>query len=226
MDQLNNLVMIKDVSYWLTVARINELALLCTENYANNGEITLVGDLLLNPRLVLIHLRGQNRPLIKKRHTPLTEQFRFVAESFPEVVQWLKTETSLEIKTEALLPFLHKKLEKSGYFRKEFFDFLNKRKTRIAELTGFLAASGISDSLDLYRWRKNVRPSDRELMESRFCCCNLDRFLELGHQVRKLAQGPSMPARFQIRESDKWNNGIFVDQNRSRATFEVQNPGD
>ena len=226
LDQLNNLVMIKDVSYWLTVARINELALLCTENYANNGELNLVGDLLLNPRLILIHLRGQNRPLIKKRHTPLTEQFRFVAESFPEVVQWLKAETSLEIKTEALLPFLHKKLEESGYFRKEFFNFLNKRKTRIAELTGFLAAAGISDSLDLYLWRKNVRPSDRELMESRFCCCNLDRFLELGHQVRKLAQGPSMPARFQIRESDKWNNGIFVDQSRSRATFEVQNPGD
>lgn len=129
---MDNLVFIRDVSYWLTLARINELALLCTENYANNGEIALVGDLLLNPRLILIHVRGQNRPIIKKRHTPLTEQFGSVAETYPEVVQWLKTETSLEIKTPALLPYLHQKLEGAGCFSKEYFNALDKRKTRIA----------------------------------------------------------------------------------------------
>ena len=70
LDQLDNLALVKDGSYWLTMARINELALLCAENCANNCELTLAGDLLLNPRLILIHVRGQNRPIVKKRHTP------------------------------------------------------------------------------------------------------------------------------------------------------------
>lgn len=188
LDQLDNLAPIRDVSYWLTMARINELALLCTENYANNGEITLVGDLLFNPRLTLIHVRGQNRPIVKKRHTPLTEQFGSVAETYPEVVQWLKTKTCLEIKTEALLPYLHRKLEESGCFNKEYFNSLDKRKIQIAELTVFLASAGITESLALYRWLKNAGPTDRELMESKLCCCDLYRFIELGRQVRVKAK--------------------------------------
>ena len=187
-DQLDNLAFVRDVSYWLTLARINELALLCTENYANNGEITLVGDLLFNPRLNLIHVRGQNRPIVKERHTPLTEQFGSVAETYPEVVQWLKTETFLEIKIAALLPYLHQKLEESGCFSKEYINSLNERKIQISELTVFLASAGVTESLALHRWLKNAGPSDRELMESKLCCCNLDRFIELGRQVRVKAK--------------------------------------
>lgn len=192
-NQLEHLVFVRDVSYWLTLARIYELALLCTENYANNGEITLVGDLLLNPRLILIHVRGRNRPIVKKRHTPLTEQFGTVAETYPEVVQWLKTETFLEIKTAALLPHLHQKLEESGCFSEEYLNSLNERKIKIAELTGFLSGAGVFDSLDLLHWLKNAATSDRELMESRFCCRNPDRFRELGRQIRDFAQGPAVP---------------------------------
>jgi len=206
LEQLNNLVLVRDLSYWLTVARINELVLLCTENYANNGEITLAGDLLLNPRLILIHVRGRNRPIVKKRHTPLTEQFGSVAETYSEVVQWLKTETFLEIKTMALLPHLHQKLEESCCFSIEYFNSLDKRKTQIAELTGFLAGAGVSDSLDLFRWLKNADSSARELVESRFCGCDLDRFIALGRQVRDFTQGPAIPAGFQNWEISKKGN--------------------
>ena len=205
LDQLDNLVMIRDLSYWLTMARINELTLLCTENYANNGEITLVGDLLFNPRLILIHVRGQNRPIVKKRHTPLTEQFGSVAETYPGVVQWLKTETSLEIKTAALLPYLHQKLEGSGCFSKEYINSLNERKIQISELNVFLASAGVTESLALYRWLKNAGPTDRKLMESKLCYCNLDRFIELGRQVSDFAQGPAIPFKFQNWEISKEN---------------------
>ncbi len=120
-EQLDHLVYFQDVSFWLTMARINELTLLCAENYANNGELSLVGDLLLNPRLILIHIRGENRPVAKKRHTLLTEQFRFAAETVPGVIEWLKTETCLEIRKEALLPYPSPEVGKIGLFQKRIF---------------------------------------------------------------------------------------------------------
>jgi hypothetical protein len=199
-DQLDDLALVKDASYWLTLARIHELVLLCAENYANNGELTLVGDLLLNPRLILVHVRGHDRPIVKKRHVPLTEQFKSVAESVQEVIAWLIAETSLEIRHEALLPHLQDKLEKSGYFSGNFFENMNQRKIKITELTGFLTSAGLNDSLDLYHWLRRAGPSECKIMESKFCPCSPDLFLGLGRQVRELAQNPFMPVGTKNRE--------------------------
>ncbi|MFH0787632.1 MAG: hypothetical protein V2B13_08435 [Pseudomonadota bacterium] len=204
--QLDNLVLFQDGSYRLTLARINELALLCTENYANNGELTLAGDLLFNPRLSLVHVSGYYKPIAKKRHTPLSEQFRGVAESYQDVVQWLQTETFLETRTEALLPHLHQRLEKSGYFCPEYLESLNKRKTKINALTEFLSGRGLTDSLDLFHWIKNASPSDRDELESKRCSCNLDLFFELGRQVNELAGGPLVYVR------EKSFSGLVVPQ--------------
>ena len=110
----------------------------------------------------------------------------------------------------ALLPHLHQKLEESCCFSKEYFDSLDKRKTQIAELTGFLASAGVFDSLDLFRWLKNADSSDRELMESRFCRCNLDRFIELGRQVKDFSRGAAIPSRFQNWEISKESMPIKV----------------
>jgi hypothetical protein len=191
-DRLNKLVLYKDIPYWMTMARINELALLCAENYANNGELTLVGDLLLNPRLTLIYIKGQALPVVKKRHGLLTEQFCFIAESTQEIIQWLKTDTFLEIKVEALLSDLQEKLEKSGYFSQEYFDSLHERKVKVTELTGFLANIGLNDGFDLFQWLRQASPADRKLVESKFCPCNPALFFELGRQVRILAHEPSL----------------------------------
>jgi hypothetical protein len=208
-EQLDNLVLIKDVSYWLTLARINELTLLCTENYANNGELTLVGDLLLNPRLILVHIQGEKRPVVKKRHALLTEQFRFAAETHQGVIEWLKRETCLEIKSEALLPFLLQRLEKSGYFRKEYFESLNKRKIRIAKLTGFLSGIGSTESFDFHQWFEKAGSSDRELIKSKLCPCNRDLYFDLGRRVRDIAQGPLLSTGFQYHESAEKNGGMI-----------------
>jgi hypothetical protein len=191
-DQLENLTQVKDTSYWLTLARIYELSLLCTENYANNAELTLVGDLLINPRLILVHVKGESRPIVKKRHIPLTEQFKAV----PDVVQWLKTETSLETKKEALLPHLHQKLERSGYFCREFLDFMKDRQNKIVDLTVFLAAAGVRDSLTLYCWRQQATPETLEMAGTKFCSCNIKIYTELGRLAREFAQGSSIPENF------------------------------
>lgn len=51
--------------YWLTYARLFELALLCAGNYADHFEFAAAGDLLVNPRLILIHLKS-GRSVVKK----------------------------------------------------------------------------------------------------------------------------------------------------------------
>jgi hypothetical protein len=224
-EQLDHLVYVKDVFYWLTLARINELALLCTENYANNGELALVGDLFFNPRLILVHIRGENRPVVKKRHTPLTEQFRFAGETVQNIIEWLKTETRLEIKTEALLPYLHQKLEKSGYFRKEYFESLTHRRIKIVELTGFLSGIGPIESFDFYQWTLKAGPSDLEFLKSKLCCCNRDLFFELGSQVRDLAQGPSMPFEIQHPESVEKSGGVIYVESDPEYQWSIRTNG-
>lgn len=224
-EQLDRLVYFKDASFWLTMARINELTLLCAENYANNGELSLVGDLLLNPRLILVHIKREKRPVVKKRHTLLTEQFRFAGKTVQEVIEWLKTETRLEIKTEALLPFLHQRLEKSGYFRKEYFESLTQRKAKIAELTGFLSGIGPSGCFDLYQWLNKARQADREMIKSKLCRCNRDRFFELGSQVRDLAQGPLMPAGFKHPQSIDKNGGVIYVESDSEYQRSIRSDG-
>jgi hypothetical protein len=51
----------------LTFARLNELTLLCAGNYADTLEFTAAGDLLVNPRLTLVHIRNRIKPVIKKK---------------------------------------------------------------------------------------------------------------------------------------------------------------
>ena len=188
LGELDEITPIKDQGYWLTLARINELALVCAGNYADNCEFSLVVDLLVNPRLALIHLSGVNQPLIKKRHLPLSEQFQQVEKDLLRVRQWLKRETRVEVKTEALLPELWKRLENSGHIPREYFDSVEQRKRRIADLIGFLASAGISDNVTLHAWQKNASPADRELLESRLCHFDFECFFEMGRLFRKWAQ--------------------------------------
>lgn len=200
--RLDNLVLVKDCPYWLTLVRINELVLLCAENYANNGELALVEDLLSNPRVVLVHVNGSPKPIVKKRHLALSEQFRGVAESPQDFLEWLQKETSLETKVEALLPHLFQKLVGSGFFHQEFLESLNERKVKIFELTGFLSDRGLKDSLDLFYWSQRADLTDRALWEAKQCPCSLDLFFELGRQVNGLAKGSSTSLRSEQTESE------------------------
>lgn len=196
-DDLDSLASTKDELYWLTLARITELVLLCAGNYANNGEFALMGDLLLNPRLVYIHLRGHNRPIIKKRHTLLTDQFRHMADSKIDVIQWLKKETIVEIKTKALLPHLLDRLENSACLNQKYIDSIKLRTKQIAELVGFLHCIFIGDSESLFTWLKKATPSDRAMVEAKLIHFDLDPFFELGRKIKQMTQSPFVSQTFQ-----------------------------
>ncbi|MBA4392002.1 MAG: hypothetical protein C0407_00450 [Desulfobacca sp.] len=195
-DRLDSLVSTKDELYWLTLARITELVLLCAGNYANNGEFTLMGDLLLNPRLVLIHIRGHNRPIVKKRHTLLTDQFRHMAECKDEIIQWLKKETIVEIKVKALLPHLLDRLEKSGAINQEYFESVKRRNSQIADLVGFLNCILIRDSESLFSWLKKATPSDRAMVEAKLIRFDFEPFFELDRKIKQMAQPPFVDQTF------------------------------
>jgi len=196
MGELDEITPMKDQGYWLTLARINELALVCAGNYADNCEFSLVGDLLVNPRLVLVHVSGLNQPLIKKRHIPLSEQFQQVENDLLRVRQWLARETRVEVKTEALLPDLRKRLENSVHIPREYLDSDEQRKRRIADLIAVLASAGISDNAALHAWLKNASASDRQLLESNLCRFGFGCFFEMGRLFREWAQDPLISNEF------------------------------
>ena len=98
---------LRKVADFQTRARLHEFLLfVCAANYADNCEFKAVGDLMFNPRLMLVQVTGFRAPIIKARHTPLTDQFADKAETRAGVVEWLKKETSLEMRTEASYPSL------------------------------------------------------------------------------------------------------------------------
>lgn len=113
LNQLDRIGGSQDAVYGLTLGRINELALLCAGNYADHAEVQGVGDLLFNPRRILVYIKGMPGPVTKVRHAGLTEQFAHVAETRGGVVAWLRDKTVTEIQLPPLLPSLYARLLES-----------------------------------------------------------------------------------------------------------------
>jgi hypothetical protein len=166
--------------YDRTRARLHELLLICAANYANNCEYGAVGDLLFNPRLTLVHIRGHHKPVVKERHKPLTEQFKDTGERFSEVVHWLKKETTLQRKKQPLIPHSFEILERCHFISKGYLDSARARAAQIADLSAFLGSRGFKDRLELEDWLRSASPSDRALVKSRLLRLDWRMFWELG----------------------------------------------
>jgi hypothetical protein len=179
MEALDNHVPICRGVYELTRARLHELLLLCAANYANNCEYGAVGDLMFNPRLTLVHIRGRHEPVVKERHTPLSEQFRDKAGTRSEVVLWLKEETTLEIEKKPLIPYSYEILENCSSISKGYLDSAQDRAIQIADLSAFLCCRGFEERLKLEDWLTTASPNDRALMESRLIRLDWGRFQRL-----------------------------------------------
>jgi hypothetical protein len=180
MEELDEHVPICIEVYQHTRARLHELLLLCAANYANNCEYGAVGDLIFNPRLTLVHVRGRHEPVVKERHTPLSEQFMDKAGTRTEVVLWLKEETTLEIKEKPLIPHSYEILESCRFVSKEYLDSTRDRAVQIADLSAFLCCRGFEERLELDAWLRSASQSDRVLMESRLIRLDWRGFQKLG----------------------------------------------
>ncbi len=164
--------------YWLTYARLFELALLCAGNYADHFEFAAAGDLLVNPRLILIHFKSGCTPVKKDRHRKLTEQFHHVADTLPEIVE------------KPLLAHMHGQMARSGYLSKEYLDFGERRMERIADAIGFLASWHLTAESAFYLQTQGTSPSEKRFIESSLCRFDKEIFFELGRDLRKLAADP------------------------------------
>ena len=156
-------------TYWLTYARLFELALLCAGNYADHFEFAAAGDLLVNPRLILIHFRSGCKAVKKDRHRKLTEQFRYVAGKREAVVRWLKQETIPETVEKPILVHMHERMERSGYLSEEYLDLVESRMKRIADAIGFLASWHLADNSAFYLRVQCASPSEKSFIESNLC---------------------------------------------------------
>ena len=173
--------------YWLSLARINELAIICAGNYADNCEFGLVGDLLVNPRKILIHIRGHSQPIVKERYTLLTEQFSHTAATRGGVVEWLITHTIVEIGTQAILPHLLERLKNSGLFRESYLAAIESREKRVASLFAYLACQQFENQTAFTKWLQNASTEDQSLMKSKLCRFEFSLFGLLGEDIARTA---------------------------------------
>ena len=195
-NELEKIGPICEELYWLTFTRLNEIALLCASNYADNMEFTSVGDLLVNPRLILVHLKNRHQPVIKERHIKLTEQFQYVSTKKNGVVCWLKNETMLEIKEKPLLPYLHEALENSGYVSQKYLESADRRLKKIADAVGFFACLDFVDSYDFYTRLQNTPEPEKEFIKSNLCNFNTSIFDKLGFDFYQILRNADYQSLF------------------------------
>jgi hypothetical protein len=194
--ELEKIGSIRKDLYWLTFARLNELTLLSAGNYADNLEFTAAGDFLVNPRLILVHIRNQIKPVRKKRHSRLTDQFKDVANSRKEVIHWLKKETLLEIRKEPLVPYLYKRLKKSGYMSREYIRKAERRMKQIADVIVLLSSLHLPNRHHFHKWLQHTTRSEREFIKSSLCRFNTQTFNSLGQDFYQIIQGARYKGEF------------------------------
>jgi hypothetical protein len=174
--------------YWLTAARIMELALICAGDYADGCEFEAAGDLLVNPRAIDIQVRDIAAPIRKERHARLSDQLSgWIGDADP--VRWLAENALPRMLRRPLLPELRDWLETSGIFAPAYLNSVDDRMRRIADAIAFLSAGCIGDASDLFHRTRTMDPEAASLLESHLCRFDRAAFDAMGDAVRWLAEG-------------------------------------
>ncbi|MFH1090224.1 MAG: hypothetical protein V1742_01520 [Pseudomonadota bacterium] len=182
--------------YWLSLARINELALFCAGNYADCGELQATGDLLVNPRLIMVRVKNQAMPVKKERPTPLTQQFAPWVGSKVEVRQWLKFNTIIEIREKPLLMHLWEDLRDGGWMTPDYLVSVENRLQKIADVLILVSTCHLPSGLDFHQHLRQTSPDDRAFLMSRLCRFDHSVFDELGREIDIFGLLPNYRSRF------------------------------
>jgi hypothetical protein len=181
--------------YWLTLARITELTLLSAGTYADNGEFAAAGDLLVNPRRILIHVRGESEPLVKERRGSVVAQLRHRAPTAEGMVEWLKGNTWVEIRKEPLLPHLYQRLERSGLFSSPYLESVDRRMKRVADAIAILGAWHLFDGCDRSARLRSLPRGEWEFVGENLCRFGLALFTALGEELRRFGRDDTQISR-------------------------------
>lgn len=183
LDELQGLPRFSHAIYGLTLTRINELALICAGNYADSCEYTAVGDLMVNPAQVLVHLRGKTHPVLKDRHEKLTTQFKDAAKEEPSLIQWFIKNTIVEIRKKPILMQLHAMLIESEIISKYYIASADRRMKQIADTMGCLSAWKVASVEDFHQKLKTAGPSERAFIQKALCRFDMGLFDEMEKDI-------------------------------------------
>ena len=150
--------------YWLTMARITEVSVLCAGHYADNCEFQAAGDLLLTPRKIYVQVPPGDRLIVKTRHGRLSDQ---LSQQHDGAIS-LK-DVQPEIVTPAILPYLHGRLEQSCFFSADYVDNVAVRMLRIADTMTFLATYQTFTNQALHQKVSAADEKERAFVERHLC---------------------------------------------------------
>jgi hypothetical protein len=185
LDMVQEFETVNQRVFWLTVSRIAELTIKLAGDYADSCEFQAAGDLLVNPRRIDVYQRGDTARIQKDRHGSLSKQFAAVIGS-EHPVTWLKRETHLHIRSEALLPHLNGLLSSSGFMSPEYLCGFEQRMRRIADTIAFLCAWPMTDNQKLHQQIRHASPADRELIVTNLCRFDGQYFTEMGEDIESI----------------------------------------
>jgi hypothetical protein len=172
----------------LTLARLMELALYCAGNYADSCEFEAVGDLLVTPRQVDIHVRGEAYCVPKKRHGRISTQLvGFMGNEDP--LYWLKYNTWPIIRKQAILPDLYGALAASGLLASDYLKSIERRMCQVANTVAFLSAWQIDNVNELHQKLEISSAEARTFVADNLCRFDLSVFHEIGKDIARIRNG-------------------------------------
>ena len=184
LEELESLLSVSDRIEQYSICRLTELALFCAGNYANNNCVTEVGDFLINPRLILVHIKGRTQPVIKERYTPLPVQFKDWASENYSVGEWLKHNTITEIVKKPILPHLLEVLEINNC-HKTYIDSVKQRVNGIIDLLTHLSTYS---RMNIEAWKSSLEEDDRIMMEKLSFKFDYRIFNDFGKKIQKYSE--------------------------------------
>jgi hypothetical protein len=188
MDELEEIPGRFTTLHGLVLARVMELALFCAGNYADGCEIEAVGDLLVTPRQVDVHVRGEAYPVPKKRHGRISEQLAgFMGNEDP--IGWLKYNTWPVIRKQAVLPDLYEALTASGLMASDYLHAIERRMCQVASTVAFLSAWKIDNIIELHKKLGISSPEVRAFVADNLCRFDLTVFHEIGKDIVRIRKG-------------------------------------
>lgn len=182
-----------DPLYWLSMARVMELALLCAGNYADFGRIREAADLIVNPRHTEVHINGVWEPVRVKRYISMTEQFADYAPAGISVGAWLRDHTHLVQVQGPLIPDLYDMLLQSDMFSESYLSSLIMRINKISETMTFVMQGQMMDPDYPI---SGVHPEDRDFVELHLCRYDKSIFHRMGTDICKMYNDVSYRSSF------------------------------
>ena len=182
--------------YWLAMSRLLELTLICAGHYADNCEFSAAGDLLVNPRKVLIHRKGYPHPLVKHRHRRLTDQLNNKGQCGELAPFQAKNGVRVEVTKPALLPYLSERIERSRQIASWYLNEVQERMKKIADTIGFLSAWSLSRFEVLHHRMQRMSTNTCRFLAGHQCNFGTSYFVNLGREISRISEDPKRNSEF------------------------------